>query len=267
MHHFRAAAFLVLVLLTSALPLRAAAPPAQIDLKQFQQGTQIDNVIVPVPAEIFLVLDKIGTPNWKAEMRDADLKIGERHQIALLLGTVIADGFVAVEATDREKVKNIGRDVLKLAGAIGVRDSVLGRSNSIIEKADKGDWLNVKRELDGALQDVRNAMSELNDDQLAHLVSLGGWLRGTEVLTSVLNKSYSKDGSDLLHQPQLLAYFNAQIKAMPPELRKTSLIVQVRRRLLEISPLIDESEISKQSVDKVHTITSDLVKSILQKDS
>lgn len=258
---------LSLVLASASVPLFAEAPPAQIDLSQFQQATQIDNVIVPVPAEIFLVLDKIGTPNWKAEMRDIELKIGDRHQIALLLGTVIADGFVAVEATDREKVKDIGRDVLKLAGAIGVRDSVLGRSNSIIEKADKGDWLEVKREFDGALKDVRNAMSELNDDQLAHLVSLGGWLRGTEVLTSVLNKSYSKDGSDLLHQPQLLAYFGGQIKAMPPELRKTSLVDQIRRRLLEISPLIDEREISKQSVEKVHTITSDLVKSILQKDS
>ena len=265
MQTFRLA--LVVTAIVSAAPLHSETPPAQIDLKQFQQATQIDNVIVPVPAEIFLVLDKIGTPNWKVEMRDVELKIGDRHQIALLLGTVIADGFVAVEATDREKVKNIGRDVLKLAGAIGVRNSVLGRSNSIIEKADKGDWQNVKRELDGALQDVRTAMSELNDDQLAHLVSLGGWLRGTEVLTSVLNKSYSKDGSDLLHQPQLLAYFIAQINAMPPELRKTSLVDQIRRRLTEINPLIDEAEISKQSVDKVHTITSDLVKSILQKDS
>ncbi len=265
MHYFRFP--LVVAAIASLATLHSETPPAQIDLKQFQQATQIDNVIVPVPAEIFLVLDKIGTPNWKVEMRDVDLKIGERHQIALLLGTVIADGFVAVEATDREKVKNIGRDVLKLAGAIGVRDSVLGRSNSIIEKADKGDWQNVKRELDGALQDVRNAMSELNDDQLAHLVSLGGWLRGTEVLTSVLNKSYSKDGSDLLHQPQLLEYFLAQIKSMPPDLRKTSLVDQIRRRLTEISPLIDEAEISKQSIDKVHTITSDLVKSILQKDS
>ncbi len=265
MQNLRPALFLVFASL--ATPLLAEKPPAQIDLSQFQQATQIDNVIVPVPAEIFVVLDKIGTPNWKNEMRDIDLKIGERHQIALLLGTVIADGFVAVEATDREKVKNIGRDVLKLAGAIGVRDSVLGRSNSIIEKADKGDWQNVKRELDGALQDVRNAMSELNDDQLAHLVSLGGWLRGTEVLTSVLNKNYSKDGADLLHQPQLLEYFSSQIKAMPPEVRKTSLVDQIRRRLTEINPLINDAEISKQSVDKVHTITSDLVNSILRKDS
>ncbi|HEX8371315.1 MAG TPA: hypothetical protein VF585_00925 [Chthoniobacterales bacterium] len=258
---------LLAVLLTSAAPVWAEPPPAQIDLKQFQQATQIDNVIVPVPAEIFLVLDKIGTVNWKGEMRDIELKVGERHQIALLLGTVIADGFVAVEATDREKVKSIGRDVLKLAGAIGVRESVLGRSNSIIEKADQGDWMNVKREFDGALQDVRNAMSELNDEQLAHLVSLGGWLRGTEVLTSVLNKNYSKDGADLLHQPQLLAYFGSQIESMPPPLRKASLVDQIRRRLVEISPLIDGGEISKQSVDKVHTITSDLVKSILQKDA
>ena len=259
--------YLSLALTGSAFFAQAEKPPAQIDLSQFQQATQIDNVVVPVPAEIFLVLDKIGNPNWKAEIRDVSLKTGERHQIALLLGTVIADGFVAVEATDRERVKEIGRDVLKLAGAIGVRESVLGRSNSIIEKADKGDWNEVKREFDGALQDVRNAMSELNDDQLAHLVSMGGWLRGTEVLTSVLKKNYSADGADLLHQPQLLSYFRGQIANMPESLRKASLIDQINRRLNEISPLIKTNDISEKSVGEIHTITSDLVKSILQKDA
>lgn len=257
--------FLTLTLFSTLLSAQAEKPPAQIDLSQFQQATQIDNVVVPVPAEIFLVLDKIGNPNWKAEMRDVELKTGERHQIALLLGTVIADGFVAVEATDRERVKEIGRNVLKLAGAIGVRESVLGRSNSIIEKADQGDWNGVKRELDGALQDVRNAMSELNDDQLAHLVSMGGWLRGTEVLTSVLKKNYSADGADLLHQPQLLGYFRGQIANMPDTVRKSSLINQINRRLIEITPLIKTNDISEKAVGEIHDITSDLVKSIAQK--
>ena len=144
---------------------------------------------------------------------------GERTQIALLLGSVVAEGFVAVEAADKGRVKQIGRDVLELARAIGVESTVLSRTNSIITKADAGDWIAVRREFDGALTDVKNAMIELKDAQLAHLVSLGGWLRGTEVLTSVVQKSYSPDGADLLNQPDLLKYFQERLAGMPPRMR------------------------------------------------
>ena len=39
------------------------------------------------------MLDKLGSPNWKAEMRDnLGKNTGNRAQVALLLGTVIATG-------------------------------------------------------------------------------------------------------------------------------------------------------------------------------
>ena len=167
----------------------AEAPPNHIDLSKFP-ATQLDDVVVPLPSEVFNVLDKLGTPNWQGELREPIIKNrGERTQIALQLGSVVAEGFVAVEAADKGRVQEIGRDVLELARAIGVESTVLSRTNSIITKADAGNWIAVRRELDGALTDVKNAMIELKDAQLAHLVSLGGWLRGTEVLTSVVQKS------------------------------------------------------------------------------
>ena len=77
---------------------------------------------MPVPSEIFNVLDKLGSPNWKAEMRgNLGKNTGNRAQVALLLGTVIADGFVAVEAENSESVKQIGQEVLNLADAINVQ--------------------------------------------------------------------------------------------------------------------------------------------------
>src|SRR6516162_8381940 len=166
----------------------AEAPPNHIDLSKFP-ATQLDDVVVPLPSEVFNVLDKLGAPNWRGELRDPVVGTrGERAQIALLLGSIVAEGFVAVEAADKARVKEVGRGVLELARAIGVEKTVLSRTNSIVTKADAGDWGAVRRELDGALTDVKNAMIELRDSQLAHLVSLGGWIRGTEVLTSVVGK-------------------------------------------------------------------------------
>ena len=160
-------------LLLAAIPSLGEAPPSHIDLSKFP-ATQLDDIVVPLPSEVFNVLDKLGAPNWQEQLRDPKVKNrGEREQIALLLGSVVAEGFVAVEAADKARVKAIGRDVLELSRAIGVESTVLIRTNSIVTKADSGDWISVRRELDGALTDVKTAMIKLQDAQLAHLVSLG----------------------------------------------------------------------------------------------
>src|SRR3974390_817363 len=108
----------------------AEAPPNHIDLSKFP-ATQLDDVVVPLPSEVFNVLDKLGTPDWHGEERNPTIQnSGERAQIALLLGSVIAEGFVAVEAADKERVKQVGRDVLELSRAIGVEKAVLSRTNA-----------------------------------------------------------------------------------------------------------------------------------------
>jgi len=235
--------------------------PSQIDLRKFP-ATQLDDVVVPLPSEVFNVLDKLGAPNWRGELRDPVVGTrGERAQIALLLGSIVAEGFVAVEAADKARVKEVGRGVLELARAIGVEKTVLSRTNSIVTKADAGDWGAVRRELDGALTDVKNAMIELRDSQLAHLVSLGGWIRGTEVLTSVVGKRYSDDGADLLNQPDLLIYFQKRIAGMPSRLRNNQLVNKIQRGLNEISPLINQ-KITPGSVKRINEITGQMVKAI-----
>jgi hypothetical protein len=239
----------------------AEAPPRQIDLSKFP-AARLDDVVVPLPSEVFNVLDKLGTPDWKGQFRSPNIRNrGERPQIALLLGAVIAEGFVAVEATDRERVKSIGRDVLELARAIGVEKAVLARTNAILSKADAGDWIAVREELDGALTDVKDAMIELKDDQLAHLVSLGGWLRGTEVLTAIVDKSFSPDEADLLNQPDLLRYFQERLAGMPQRLRNNQLVARIQKSLDQIAPLVHQ-KITPASVKRINEITAEIVKAI-----
>ncbi|NBZ95481.1 MAG: hypothetical protein EBR40_03495 [Proteobacteria bacterium] len=178
----------LLALLAGLAPLHADNPPKKIALSDFPAAA-VQEVVVPVPSEIFAVLDKLGNPNWKAQLREGKVRTPEdRVRTALLLGNVIAEGFVAVEAEDAERVKELGRQVLTLAEAINVRKSVIARSKSITDKAEQRDWRGVRVEFDGALQDVRGAMDELNDHDLSQLVSLGGWLRGTEVLTNIVGR-------------------------------------------------------------------------------
>lgn len=238
----------------------AQEPPRSIDLSKFPAAA-VDDVVVPVPSEIFNVLDKLGSPNWKAEMRDnLGKNTGNRAQVALLLGTIIADGFIAVEAEDSERVKEIGQEVLTLADAINVRKAVISRSKSITEKADAKNWPAVRSEFDGALQDVRGAMEELGDDDLAQLVSLGGWIRGTEVLTSIVGKNYTPDGAELLNQPELVNYFTRRIDNMRnSRLKKEPLVGRVRKLLRDIKPLITRDGIPVATVQKINKMSNEVV--------
>jgi hypothetical protein len=246
-----------------------AEPPSHIDVSAFPPASKlIDDVVVPVPSEIFRVLDRLGKPHWEDVLRPSKSLAkapGEQAQTALLLGTVIAEGFIAVEATNTAEVKEIGKNVLNLAKALGVGKEVTKRTTSILDLAGKSDWVGVRKELDGALSDVKAAMIKLDSEPLSQLVSLGGWLRGTEALTTVVSKSYTKDGAELLHQPLLLDYFEKRIANMKPKFKANPAVSKVQKGLIDIRPLMglsDGTEISEKTVNEIKVIAEDLVKTI-----
>lgn len=250
------------LILANSIASPAQNPPESVDLSKFPAAS-VEDVVVPVPSEVFIVLDKLGSPNWRAELtEERGVNTGNRAQVALLLGTVIADGFIAVQAQDSSRVQEIGQQVLALSDAIGVRKAVLSRSKSITEKANAKDWAGVRREFDGALQDVRGAMEELGDHDLAQLVSAGGWVRGTEVLTSIISKNYSADGAELLNQPQLLNYFTRQLDNLGnARLRRDALVGRVRRLLRDLRPIIqraDAGPLPSDQVQKIQRLTGEV---------
>ena len=265
---------LALVAASIALTVTSPAdPPQKIDVSAFPPaGKIIDDVVVPVPSEVFAVLDKLGgKPHWEDVLRKSKSLAkapGEQAQTALLLGTVIAEGFIAVEAANTAEVKEIGKNVLNLAKALGVGKEVTKRTNSILSLADKADWPGVRKELDGALSDVKAAMIKLDSEPLSQLVSLGGWLRGTEALTTVVAKDYTKDGAELLHQPVLLDYFEKRIANMKPKFKGNPAVTKVQKGLIDIRPLMGQSdgtEISEKTVKEIKAIAEDLVKTIGEK--
>ena len=241
----------------------AAQAPKQIDVKQMSK--KVENVVVPLPNEIFGALNKLGSVNWREYVRtEKTTNFTERPRIALLLGTVIADGFIAVQAEDAPAVKEIGQRVLNLSKGIGVGNSITPHAKAITEAADKRKWENVRQELDRTQSSVQAAMNEVHDEKLSQLVSLGGWLRGTQVLTSVVNKHFSNDGAELLHQPDLLVHFQTQLQGMPEF--NLPIIKDIQGALGEVRPLVDAPKISPDSVRKINEITTKLDSGIVTKE-
>ena len=223
--------------LVTAGPMSAQAASAgvqEFDPRAFP-GQVVEDVVVPVPSEVFSVLDKLGEPNWRQEIRSLDLpKTPDRTKLSLLFGLVVAEGFVAVQAEDKEAVKDIGREVIDLATALGLIKSVRPHAQAILDAADKSDWASIRKEFDQTQKTVRDSMEQMKDADLSQCVSMGGWLRGTASVTSVIGKSFSADRAELLNQPMLVEHFIASIAKMSKDKKDHANVADISKGLKNI---------------------------------
>lgn len=235
----------------------APAAPERIDLTHFP-GELVDQVVVPIPAEIFAVLDKLDEPDWNSgiDLPPERERGGERTLLALTFGSLVAEGFIAVQAKNDEEIEMIGRRVLSLSESLGLAAAVRPHSLSIIEAAGKRDWEKVRDELDSTQQTVRTTMEKLRDDELADLVSLGGWLRGTNVVTAFIGSSYSEDKAELLNQPGLIAHFRETLAALRGPSAASSAIRAIGTGLARLEAIVVEpGELAEEDVLQIRDIS------------
>src|SRR4249919_913404 len=150
-----------------------AQTPSEQNSPLPSQAKQVHGVAVPVPKEIFRSLDQFRDANWTAVRRPEVARWkshGDQAQIATLLGVVIAEGFIAMEAKDSTEVENLGKNVLSLARGVGIRDRALRRNRSIMELAEKNEWSEARKEWDGVLSDLDIGMIEIKSEDLAQVV-------------------------------------------------------------------------------------------------
>ena len=253
----------LLTLFVSSIQAFAQAPSEQNGALP-SQAKQVHGIAVPVPKEIFRSLDQFRDANWGAVKRPEVARWkshGDQAQIATLLGVVIAEGFIAMEAKDSTEVKNIGNSVLSLARGLGIRERALRRSRSIIELTDKDDWSEARNEWDGVLSDLEAGMIEIKSEHLAQLVSVGGWLRGTEALSALALQKYSPERSDLIRQPALIDYLDKQLRAMSSDIPARPVVVKLLDGLHAIRSLVESESgpLSEETVRKIHSVCADLV--------
>src|ERR1700739_2097180 len=164
-------------------PTPAASPLTEAEQKA---AVAIDSLTVPTPGEFFKAIDKPGNPSWASQFRPPTPIGGvNRAQMALNLGTLIADGYIAVEAQDGQQVKNIGQDVLALAKKLRVFDSVLARGKIITQFAEDVSWDQLNEELEATQNEVKKALEENRDNDLITLVTIGGVAHGATTGTGL----------------------------------------------------------------------------------
>jgi hypothetical protein len=233
---------------------------------ELKNANSVDALTVPTPGEFFKAIEKGGKPNWASQYRPPiSIKSTDRAQMALNLGTLIGDGYIAVAAHDGQQVKNVGRDVLALAKKLSVSQSVLARGQSISQFAENDAWDQLNEELEATQNEVKKALEENRDTDLITLVSIGGWIRGTEVVTGLVLQNYNAENAKLLRQPALVSYLKDKLTQLPDKIQKDPLVQKVSRDLDGIQKMVSFSADHVPSMEEVkdlNTAASKITKEI-----
>src|SRR5881392_2013225 len=233
----------------------AGAEIGRLPADQLAKAVRSDSISIPTPGELFAALEKPGKTNWSGQYRGPmSMTYRDRAQIALNLGGLIADGFIAVEAKDSQQVKNIGSDIIKLSKALGVSENLLSRGNSINEFAENDEWDTLQEELEATQNEVKSSMQSHSDQDLVILVSLGGWIRGTQVVSSAIMQNYDERTAKVLRQPALVSFMQSRINDVSSGLRNEPLVKNVAEQLGGMEKLVAFPPGKAPTLDEVRKV-------------
>ena len=175
------------------------------------------------------------------EATDHSASFGNRLQTALHFGSLVADGFMFTLAERPQDIQNIGKELIRESKALGVGGRLTKRSKSLFELSDKGDWVGMREELVRTQEDVEQSMMELHDEEMAHMISLGGWLRGFQLGATSTQERYSEAKAKILGRIEVVEYFLDRLDTLKPDLKQTEMVSALIGRLREIRLVMVEA--------------------------
>ncbi|HWM25900.1 MAG TPA: hypothetical protein VNP98_13855 [Chthoniobacterales bacterium] len=241
------------VLLGGPLASGQEKPAGAEDYEREELG--VNPYTAPSVAEIFQQLDDLKPLAFEELKRDFPQATHPgREQMGLVFGGLVADGFLIVECQKQNLVEDLGRVLLRQARSLGVGDRVMRHSASLTDHGKRGDWPAVRRELIATQNDVEEAMTALRDQKMAHLISLGGWLRGLEITSGAVESRYSPERAAVLWQRDLINYFSEELTTLPPRLAQTPLFEKLRAGVSAIRDLLNQAPPDKMSLSEVKAL-------------
>ncbi|MGB0775300.1 MAG: hypothetical protein ACPG32_03890 [Akkermansiaceae bacterium] len=187
----------------------------------------------------------------------------DRTDLALELGYLIAEGFIAVQAGQMQKVEVLAKDLSRYGRALGAGERVNRHAASLLENARKNNTAALKKELRATQRDVETDLVHLRDADLAHLISLGGWVRALEVGSHAVNDKFTEERARVIHREDVADYYENTIGALDPRISGRADIKAIREIIagLRTSMTLGENKApTKENVKDIATVSSKLVK-------
>ncbi|HEY5742685.1 MAG TPA: hypothetical protein VIS99_09100 [Terrimicrobiaceae bacterium] len=171
-----------------------------------------------------------------------DAVYDNRLQTSLHFGALVADGFMLTIAERSKDVQDVGRALIRQSRALGVGDRLTKRSKSLFESSEKGDWNGMREELVRTQADVEKSMLDLHDEEMSHMISLGGWLRGFQLAANSTAQNHTSDKALILGQVEIMDYYIDRLDSLHPRLQKTEFVSTLTSLIKNLRELAAESK-------------------------
>ena len=250
-----------LLIASLALSTALSTLPAQEDYdKELEKDSQdhmreelgVNEITTPSIQQVLKDLESFQpAPPAVLESLNRDGTFENRLQTALHFGALVADGFVLTLAQRQADVEDIGRALIRQSRALGVGDRLTKRSKVLLEHSSKGDWAGMREELVKTQTDVEQSMMDLHDEEMAHMISLGGWLRGFQIAANNCAEKFTPAKAAILANPDIIDYYLDRLDTLHPRLKKTELVTTMIARLKELRTLATPAPGQTLTIDDV----------------
>lgn len=192
----------------------------------------------------------------------------DRADLSIELGFLIADGFLIVQAGQMDQVERIASELNRYGKALGAGDRINRHAAGLLEAAKKQDIPQLKKELAATQKDVEAELVTLRDADLAHLISLGGWIRALEVSSVAVDKQFSAERATKIMREDIADYYTEIVSGLEPRISERPNYIAIRDVLsgLRNEMVIGENEDpTHEKVKEIREQAAKLVKLALQR--
>jgi hypothetical protein len=228
---------------------------------QYREELGVNRFTTPSIEELFGILDSLKPiPFAELDRPVEELNTDDRTRYALAFGTLIANGFLATEEQNGRHFDALGRELLRRARGLGVEGRISRHSKRVLDLARQGRWPELRKELVVTQRDMEQALLSLRDEEMVHLLSLGGWIRGLEIAAASVASSYSPERADKLRKLDLLDYYLDRLSTLGARLKKRPLIEQITAGLQTARQLLGQTgPAPEETVTKLRDLSHSLV--------
>ena len=254
-------------------PIDEKAPPAEdakaeipkdlVDDPHVREELAVNEFTAPSISKLFDTLQFLmPLPLLETELKLPERMPMDRADLAIELGFLIADGFLVVQAEQLDKVEDLAKDLTRYGKALGAGDRVNRHAAGLLDSAKQKNVPQLKKELAATQHDVEAELVTLRDADLAHLISLGGWIRALEVSTVAVDKQFSEERAHKVMREDIADYYTESVAGLEPRISERPNYVAMRDLLAglrEEMTLEPGKEPTRETMKEIRTKAAELV--------
>ena len=208
---------------------------AMLDESHSNQELGINVYTAPSISKIFDQMDNLPPVPEEYVLRNREETLSTQPgALALSMGYLLADGFIAVRSGHMNDIKPIALDLTRYGNAMGVGEKMNAHSASLLEHAEKGQLEEFKRILSSTQGDVNAELAALRDPDLAHLIALGGWIRALDAACAAIEARFDARQAAVVFYADAPEYFNEILEGLNPRTAEKLHVADMRKLLTQM---------------------------------